>query len=111
MLVRRRGAFPRVDRLRDRLVEYLAALRWPTALAGGGEEGITWLELALDFEAWAQAELPYRPATVEGQRQRGRYQYAEHQGAEARSPAPIGARARLMADAVRSLGRMAWAQF
>ncbi len=49
------------QRFFDCLGQYLADLQWPAPRTAGGEAGVTWMELAIDFEVSTGISIP--PAT------------------------------------------------
>eukprot|EP00663_Eupelagonemidae_sp_cell21sb_P003984 gene3984-4952_t len=42
----------------DAVGAWLQRLRWPPRVMRGAEEGVTWIELAIDFEVWSGLNLP-----------------------------------------------------
>eukprot|EP00660_Eupelagonema_oceanica_P011268 gene11268-2215_t len=45
-------------RLWDALHEWWQQLRWPTGKKTADDRGVSWIELALDFEAWSGINIP-----------------------------------------------------
>ena len=65
------------------LIHWLSALRWPPPNTAGGGRGVSWHQLAIDFECWSGIDLP---PTKQG--------------------ATIGERARVIGGAVKRIGEM-----
>eukprot|EP00660_Eupelagonema_oceanica_P019343 gene19343-biopygen18671 len=53
-----KSCFVHGPRLWHARIRYYRALEWPPAGAVGGENGVTWLELAVDFEVTTGLDLP-----------------------------------------------------
>ena len=94
-------------RLWKLLTEYAAALRWPPEDARGGEAGVSYLELALDFEVAMGCELPFPKPGNSGA---AAVVFAGDPGVDGRSPASAAERARLFGAAWRCLERRAQRQ-
>eukprot|EP00662_Eupelagonemidae_sp_cell21_P035606 gene35605-64921_t len=53
------------QRMWDVLGQWLSELRWPPATAPQAKEGITWLELAIDYEVFTGHNIPPSRASME----------------------------------------------
>ena len=89
-------------RLWELLRKYVASLQWPPEDARGGEAGVSYLELALDFEVAMGCELPFPKPGATGP---ASFVFAGDPGVDGRSPASAAERARLFGDAWRCLER------
>ena len=90
-------------RLWAQLRAYVAALRWPAEETPGGEGGISFLELAMDFEVSMGEELPF--PKKQGATGPAAFVHAGSPGVAGRSPASAADRARLFGQAWRCLER------
>ena len=86
-----------------RIHHYFSRLRWPQQETGPACPGVTWLELAIDFELFFQKELPYR------HKQHSDLVYPEDTLGD-RSPLNLSQRSRKMAGAARCFQRLTGAR-